>query len=393
MSSIKNISEVVASAAASAAKIVSNCETKNENKNRGRYKKSNSNTLEKHLAKEISSALAKEIAANLSKSLCFDEKPRARDNVYRPRDIPSQKEDKKVPYYRGNRVDPNMVMTNQMRTDVFAMMKDPIMQARNNLYCRMCNFSKEDCPEGESCVFAHSAEQLRKPKCWFGQYCKKSAKECSWDHNPNHVIPEMPPKKKKAPKVEEEKFLLNISPDEDEDEIIEIIEESEEEPSPVASPVASPVSSSQVSINAFDIDPELEKFIELVKKSQEPRPSTTSNALYSEDELSLLEEDNKTIDKWNRDNPLKPLKGRYSPFDSKFRKVLDSRSNTPCIEDQRMSESPQLSGTRRKIDHTHEQSSVNLKDIEALVEFAEEDELNALIAKIQSLALKKSKKE
>jgi hypothetical protein len=123
------------------------------------------------------------------------------------------------PFYKGSSVDPKKVVSNMKRTEIFAMMKDPVMQMRNALYTRMCTYSKEECPEGEHCIFAHTQEQLRKPKCWFGQYCKKSSKECTWDHDPSHVIPEMPPPKPKEEKPIE-KFIIPLDSD-DEEEIVE----------------------------------------------------------------------------------------------------------------------------------------------------------------------------
>jgi hypothetical protein len=300
-----------------------------------------------------------------------------------------------APYYKGAKVDPKKVMTNQKRTEIFEMMKDPKMQLRNSLYTRMCIHSKEECTEGIYCVFAHSEAELRKPKCWFGEFCKKSAKVCTWDHDPNHKIPELPPAKPKVDcqKKEEEKFIIPFADSDDEEEIIEEVEEDDEElvlvseacpdctspihflqetiTSPTEMIVAEPLCREQLVISRKEYEHyvmqgiDLSRFEVIIQDSNAMEIESHDQPLSEEDRLS----EEKARDQWAIANPMKSWKEYTSPYAS------PSPSPIPCSMSQESEVVIQMARRERK------QRRVVL-DL-----FADDQEYEDLIKKIKMIAM------
>lgn len=136
------------------------------------------------------------------------------------------------------------VEENKSRTVVFEKLKDKDLLHRNKWKTSMCDvFLKTGkCKFKAYCMFAHSKEELRKPVCLFGEFCKNKHSGCDKDHNPNAIIPMIPvkphypitakkPKEQKIKEREERKRLatdmkVEFSDDEDED-IIDLSEMSD----------------------------------------------------------------------------------------------------------------------------------------------------------------------
>ena len=143
----------------------------------------------------------------------------------------------KPKFYKGAAFDNNKAKENENRSVVFDKLKDKDLIQRNKWKTSMCEvfLTTGKCKFKDRCMFAHIKEELRKPVCLFGEFCKNKD-VCDKDHSPNAVIPMIPPKPYHLPtakKTSEQKikdreerkkakpFKIELSDDEDEDDMID----------------------------------------------------------------------------------------------------------------------------------------------------------------------------
>jgi hypothetical protein len=139
-------------------------------------------------------------------------------------------------FYKGYAFDKTKAKENENRSFVFDKLKDKDLIQRNKWKTSMCEafITTGKCKFKDRCMFAHTKEELRKPVCLFGEFCKNKD-VCDKDHTPNAVIPMIPQKpyhiptakksaeqkiKDKEERKKAKPFRIELSDDEeDEDEI------------------------------------------------------------------------------------------------------------------------------------------------------------------------------
>ena len=249
------------------------------------------------------------------------------------------------------------VEENKSRTVVFEKLKDKDLLHRNKWKTSMCDvFIKTGkCKFKAYCMFAHSKEELRKPVCLFGEFCKNKNNGCDKDHNPNAVIPMIPvkphypitakkPKEQKLKEREERKRLATDMKvefsDDEEDDIIDLSEMSDGSRCSSRCSVSSdilnkPLNEIMITIrtpSSATISP----FVEMETKFEHTYGGQTKFEQQIKDKIDEItsEEDEEVMNAVHNFSEMKVTSPKVSSINGVHQKIVNLSSRvTPCNKD------------------------------------------------------------